>query len=558
MRATSPSASPLPPSPGRGRDSRRGAGPARPGGVLVTAAAVLVTALLAGGGQAGAATTTGVPTTSGAPTTSASPRATSSTPTPTSSTTTTRTTPTSTAPTARLLVSASADRSSPAALEGRRLTGNGYVFVDPGPVPASKVEFWVDATSTTPAPYSVDSASPWDLAGTAASGARAFDTRVLANGGHTVLARVTSGTTTQTVRASFTVDNPVRTAPSTTPTSTPRATVSCAVSTAVWQGGYVLNLTVRNEGPSPISAWSVRLAFTQDPRISNSWNAAYTTSGLLVTGANQPGNGSLKVGDALGIGLQGSWTGTWTTPACTASGTPASLDTTPRTSCDNGASLPVGKYWALNNLWGASTGTGRQCITARSAGADALAWSTTWQWAGQNQRVKSYSAAILGWHWGYPVAGSGLPLRVDQITAVPARWQYDLSLDLSGPQQVNVAYDVWTGTTTNPGSPADEIMVWNYRTNGIQPVGTRQTTVRIGGIDWEVWKGAHTWNVMTYVRTNPQPDDDLTLDLKLFFDDLVARGWLARTKYVVGIEAGSEVFIGNGDLRTTFYQVGVR
>ncbi|MFN8076906.1 MAG: cellulose binding domain-containing protein [Kineosporiaceae bacterium] len=457
----------------------------------------------------------------------------------------------------RLMVSAAADRSQPVPLEGATVSGAAHVFV--AVAAATTVEFWIDTPAPTSSPYTVERSAPWDLAGGSAAAATPFDTRVLANGTHTLLTRVTTSTATRTLAASFTVANALPVPPSTSPAPTPKATVSCTVRPTVWQGGYVLNLDVRNEGPAAVSRWAVRLSYTQRPAITNSWNATFTSSDLVVTGTNLAGNGSLEAGQAVGIGVQGTWAGTWTAPGCTASATPASADTGTRTTCDNGGSIKVGTYWAYDNQWGAGTGTGKQCVSARAWGPDGLAWSTDWQWSGEQNKVKSYAAAVTGWHWGWPVAGSGLPLRVADVTAIPARWQYDLDLDLSSLNQLNVAYDIWTSTEASaPGGPADEIMVWNYRTGGIRPVGSRQTTVRIDGADWEVWRGAHTWNVLSFVRLDPKPDDDLQLDLKHFLDDLVRRGWLPSSRYVVGIEAGSEVFLGKGDLTTSFYSVSPR
>lgn len=542
---------------------------------LALAAALLAPAALALTGpavSAGAATVspTGTPTSTLTPTgsvttstspatvtTTTSPAATTTSTTPRPTTTTPVTTTTTPAPTAQVLVSAKADRSTPTALSGTTLTGTTYVFVSVAT--ASKVEFWVDTTSTSGTPVTTRTSAPWDFYGSStAAAAGGFDTRLVSNAKHTLLARVTqAGGSSQLVSASFTVNNPKPT-PTTTTTTPPSATMSCRVDAAVWPGGYVLNLTLTDNGPSPVSAWSARVAFTQAPAVSNSWNATLATQATTVIATNLASNGTLKAGESVGIGFQGSWSGTWTAPTCTVTGTAYSPDAVVRSTCDNGGSIPVGTFWALNNLWGAGTGTGSQCVTARGLGADTLAWTTTWKWSGQNTKVKSYVAAIKGWHWGYPVAGSGLPLKVSSIQAIPARWQYDLTLDLSTFQQVNVAYDIWTGTTTNPGSPADEIMVWNFRTGGIQPVGSPQTKVTIDGVQWEIWKGAHTWNVMTYVRLTPQADDDLQLDLKHFTDDLVARKWLDPAKYVVGIESGSEVFYGNGGLDTTLYQVSPR
>jgi len=75
------------------------------------------------------------------------------------------------------MMSASADRSSPSALQDRTVAGDVYVFVSPETGIVS-VRFFLDDPTMSGAPLSTDTSGPWDLAGTAKGGsARPFDTR---------------------------------------------------------------------------------------------------------------------------------------------------------------------------------------------------------------------------------------------------------------------------------------------------------------------------------------------------------------------------------------------
>jgi hypothetical protein len=47
------------------------------------------------------------------------------------------------------------------------------------------------------------------------------------------------------------------------------------------------------------------------------------------------------------------------------------------------------------------------------------------------------------------------------------------------------------------------------------------------------------------------------VNLKAFLNVLVARGTLSNTKYINGIEVGSEVFTGSGQLDTTSYSTDI-
>src|SRR6267154_3928057 len=44
--------------------------------------------------------------------------------------------------------------------------------------------------------------------------------------------------------------------------------------------------------------------------------------------------------------------------------------------CANGQQIPMGKYYLFNNLWGANTGTGEQCIWDVGNNGSSIAWST--------------------------------------------------------------------------------------------------------------------------------------------------------------------------------------
>ena len=50
---------------------------------------------------------------------------------------------------------------------------------------------------------------------------------------------------------------------------------------------------------------------------------------------------------------------------------------------------PAGSYTLCQNLWGASFGTGSQNSTLVSANGNTVSWSTTWNWANNQNNVKS-------------------------------------------------------------------------------------------------------------------------------------------------------------------------
>jgi len=74
-----------------------------------------------------------------------------------------------------------------------------------------------------------------------------------------------------------------------------------------WPGGFVADLTVTNNGTTPISGWSVGFTFPGDQTIASAWNTAFTQSGRRVTATNLPYNRVLNPGASTSFGLQGTW-----------------------------------------------------------------------------------------------------------------------------------------------------------------------------------------------------------------------------------------------------------
>ncbi|WP_413450013.1 metallophosphoesterase family protein [Georgenia phoenicis] len=118
-------------------------------------------------------------------------------------------------PTHTIAMSAAPDRTDPVPLDGAEVRGDVHVFVTPE-TGLSKVEFFVDDPQLRRKPYKSEGNAPWDLAGSATDGsALPYDTWGLADGAHTVTARLTSTSGARsTVTAAFTVLNgdPVLTA----------------------------------------------------------------------------------------------------------------------------------------------------------------------------------------------------------------------------------------------------------------------------------------------------------------------------------------------------------
>ncbi|MFO1417415.1 MAG: family 16 glycosylhydrolase [Methylotetracoccus sp.] len=115
-------------------------------------------------------------------------------------------------PPAKLMISDASDRSNGKLLQGAEVSGKTYVFAS-ADTTAAKAEFWLDQAnpvSPTGAPIAIDDLKPFDLGGSddVAGIALPFDVSSLAQGSHTVTARVTlaDGTLQAPISASFTVN----------------------------------------------------------------------------------------------------------------------------------------------------------------------------------------------------------------------------------------------------------------------------------------------------------------------------------------------------------------
>ncbi|RIV39238.1 glycosyl hydrolase [Micromonospora radicis] len=355
------------------------------------------------------------------------------------------------------------------------------------------------------------------------------------------------------------------------------AAVGCAVRYAVsaqWQGGFNADVTITNLG-DPVSSWRLVWSYGAGQRVTQAWNATVTQSGSQVTATNVSYNGAIGTNGAAGFGFSGSWSGSNPAPTtftlngvtCTGSGnpgpTPSPTVTTPPPVgdyapvgplCRSSDLIDIGKYWIPNNQWGATGATGSQCIWTNGGSGDRIRWGTDYTWSGDAGSVKSYAAAILGWHWGWRRPNTGLPVQVSANRNVNTSWQFTVT----GSGNMNVAYDMWFHPMANPGAgdqPTDELMIWLYRANAY-PAGTRQGTVTIAGTTWEVWRGyVGTWNVYSYVRTSNTTN--ASLNIRDFTNDVVSRGWMSSSKYLTSVQAGPEIFTGGGQVQTGSYSVTI-
>jgi hypothetical protein len=92
-----------------------------------------------------------------------------------------------------------------------------------------------------------------------------------------------------------------------TSASSPGGTGACALTSTVtnsWPGGYQLQLTVANNGTTPLTGWTAGFKFGDTAEtIASSWNATVTQSGKQVSAVNASYDGSVAAAGSITFGM---------------------------------------------------------------------------------------------------------------------------------------------------------------------------------------------------------------------------------------------------------------
>ncbi len=205
------------------------------------------------------------------------------------------------------------------------------------------------------------------------------------------------------------------------------------------------------------------------------------------------------------------------------------------------------EYVVQNNVWGADTAQ----VLSVNQKSGAFTVVTSDHNMPTDGVPASYASIFRGSHWGNVTANSGLPLEVDTISSVPSIWKIS-GID-SGAW--DAAYDIWFDTApSTQGQPdAAELMIWINHRGGIRPAGQKVATVSLDGSTWDLWTADFAWKYIAYVRTGPS--DSVKLNLKDFCDDAVARGLVRPAWYLIGVEAGFELWRGGAGLASKEFSV---
>jgi len=210
------------------------------------------------------------------------------------------------------------------------------------------------------------------------------------------------------------------------------------------------------------------------------------------------------------------------------------------------------RIWINNNTWGSDSSPAGWSESVTTQGSNSFRVDFNWPTGPNNNNVKAYPSAVLGWHWGWHFpTGTGLPTQLGANQNVSTSYSYSASFGSGG--TANVAYDIWLHTQSNPQleNPSDEVMIWVNRTGGAGPIGGTIATPTIGGTTWELHRGNIGWEVWSFVRTTNSGSG--SLNIKDFTDYLRNTWGLSASKYLTSVEFGSEIFHGTGNVNVGTY-----
>ncbi|KAM0202628.1 hypothetical protein ACHAPA_009370 [Fusarium lateritium] len=211
------------------------------------------------------------------------------------------------------------------------------------------------------------------------------------------------------------------------------------------------------------------------------------------------------------------------------------------TWCDAFASVATEGYTFYHNNWGRGDATsGSQCTTLTSVNKGNFAWSTTWSWAGNPTKVKSYSNVAL----------ENINKKISNIKSVPTTWNWRYT----GTGMVSdVSYDLWLAPSVGAANKY-EIMIWVGAYGGAGPISEHNNPAiakpTVGGTTWSLFKGPNgDTTVFSFVA--PSNSSNFNADLLPFLTYLTTSQGVPSSYIATKFQAGTEPFIGSNCVFTT-------
>jgi hypothetical protein len=186
-------------------------------------------------------------------------------------------------------------------------------------------------------------------------------------------------------------------------------------------------------------------------------------------------------------------------------------------STDRFGTFTAGNYTLFNNVWG--SGFGPQTIWANSTSN----WGV-WANHPDTSGVKAYPNVTR--NLGRKLSATG-----------KATSTFDVTVPTSG-VAFTTAYDIWSSDNAN------EIMLWMNKSGAVGPLGSRQTSVTVGGHSWDAFRGSNGSNqVISLVRTANTSSG--TVDIRAILNWIRSKGWIGDIT-IGNVQFGFEITSSSG------------
>jgi len=228
-----------------------------------------------------------------------------------------------------------------------------------------------------------------------------------------------------------------------------------------------------------------------------------------------------------------------------------------RCECADWYRQSVGEYQIENNVWNKGNFSSyQQCVfISESKGGVNAGWA--WNWPGIRFNVLAYPNIIYGKNPWLPSTSPDLPLRIDEIKCLEAK--FDVIQLGSG--KGNLSFDLWI--TDDPSSqPSDithEIMIWLSH-DGFWPAGSRVDTINIEGNEIGLWRkdnhkpsDDYQWTFLGFVYQSDLLEG--SINIREFLHFLVEKGYISSEGYLAGIQLGNEIVSGHGKSLIRNYEI---
>ena len=213
-----------------------------------------------------------------------------------------------------------------------------------------------------------------------------------------------------------------------------------------------------------------------------------------------------------------------------------------------------GKYYLNNSQWGAAKqNIGWQQIFYNYD--DDFGWR--WSWPSTTSSFKADPSLISGWHWSSQHSSNDMfPIALASLHHLRSRLRFELKAQ----GRFSVMYDLWCHTTANThwySLPTAEVVIWLNHT-GTHPTGEYLSSVQADGYRWLLYvsKLPAGWPIFTFVLE--ENVNALSVDIAPLLTYLtVHQLWEPESIFISGIEFGSEIYSGAGELRLRDWQLAV-